>query len=505
MGRSIGWAETSITAFVGRARRGPVDEPVEVFSFVEFERIFGSLWAESALAHSVRDFFRLGGSTAVVVRVHQAAPNDVASIVFGDGTSRLTMVASSPGAWGRQLSAVIDDDVTDPDDPTLFNQKVVDGGTGVVERFEDISFARASRRRVDVVLRSSDLVRVSGPLPASALGVFPDSRSAGNGNDGATLGAVNYTTGPGMRGQQRGLYALDRVDQVNLIVVPPYTSSLDVEGQVITDTIAYAAERGAVMIMDPPSAWETVGDAVAGASAPSFPVSSHAAVYFPRLRQPDPTGGHELAAFAPSGAVAGVIAGTDGAVGVWKAPAGNHASVAGVAELSVSMTDDAIAQLNPLGVNCFKAIPNVGHVIWGARTRDGADRLGSQWKYLNVRRTALFIEESIDRGTRWVVFEPNDEPTWSEIRLSVGDFLQSLWRQGALAGASPREAYFVRCDSRTTSRRDIEGGVLNISVGFAPLKPAEFIVLELQQKALTPPKRPRWRRPQLPRIPRFRI
>jgi phage tail sheath protein FI len=209
----------------------------------------------------------------------------------------------------------------------------------------------------------------------------------------------------------------------------------------------------------------------------------NAAVYFPRLRMSDPLQEGRLAEFAPCGAVAGIMARTDSQRGVWKAPAGVDATLSGVAELTVKLTDGQNGQLNPLGVNCLRAFPVTGRVIWGARTLRGADRFADEWKYVPVRRTALFIEESLFRGTQWVVFEPNDEPLWAQIRLNIGAFMQTLFRQGAFQGRSPREAYLVKCDRETTTQNDINLGIVNILVGFAPLKPAEFVVIKIQQLA----------------------
>jgi len=491
--RIIGGVATSNTAFVGRALRGPIDEPVTISSSVDFERIFGGLWSGSHLGYSVRDFFRLGGSAAIIVRVHQEAPADVASLVVGAGATQLTLEAASPGAWGSQLSAVIDDDEVNPNDSTLFNLTVVDDATHKVEIYREVSIAPGSRRRVDAIVeQQSSLVRIPGALP-SAFGQLPLRAAASDGNDGAPLGAINFTTGAGLAAQGRGLYALDRAGSINLIVIPPYTGRGDVEDQVIADTIEYATRRGAILIMDPPSSWTGPAEAIDGAAAPAFPVSSHAAVYYPRIRQTDPTGGDALVTFAPSGAVAGVIARTDILRGVWKAPAGVAASLDGVSELSAQLSADEIDELSQLGVNCFNAIPAAGHVIWGARTREGADRLDSEWKYLQVRRTALFIETSLQRGTRWVASERNGEATWSQIRDSVEAFMDSLFRQGAFAGPTPKEAYFVKCDAETTTEQDIADGMVKVVVGFAPLKPAEFVVLELQQKAGRA-TRSRWRR-----------
>ena len=155
----------------------------------------------------------------------------------------------------------------------------------------------------------------------------------------------------------------------------------------------------------------------------------------------------------------------------------------GVQDLSLTLTDQENGLLNPLGVNCLRSFPLIGTVVWGARTLQGADALTSQWKYVPVRRTALMIEESLYRGTKWVVFEPNDEGLWGQIRLNIGAFMQTLFRQGAFQGASARDAYFVKCDSSTTTQDDINRGVVNIIVGFAPLKPAEFVIIQIEQMA----------------------
>jgi phage tail sheath protein FI len=183
----------------------------------------------------------------------------------------------------------------------------------------------------------------------------------------------------------------------------------------------------------------------------------------------------------PSGIVAGVIARTDVSRGVWKAPAGLDASLGGVQDLQVNLNDLENGQLNPLGINCLRSFGVNGRIIWGARTLRGADESADEYKYLPVRRLALFLEESLYRGTQWVVFEPNDEPLWAQVRLNVGAFMQGLFLQGAFQVKTPRDAYFVKCDNQTTTQNDINLGILNIIVGFAPLKPAEFVVIQIQQ------------------------
>ena len=168
---------------------------------------------------------------------------------------------------------------------------------------------------------------------------------------------------------------------------------------------------------------------------------------------------------------------------VWKAPAGTEASLTGVLGVKTVLTNDENGVLNPKAVNCIRNLPVYGTVVWGARTLQGNDERGSEWKYIPVRRTALFLEESLYRALKWVVFEPNDEPLWAQIRLNIAAFLQGLFRQGAFQGRTPREAYFVKCDRETTTQADINLGIVNIIVGFAPLKPAEFVVIKLQQIA----------------------
>ena len=274
-----------------------------------------------------------------------------------------------------------------------------------------------------------------------------------------------------------------------LLCVPPLTREPggDVNSQTRSAAADYCLARRAMYIVDPLMAWDKPSDLTdaSGLDSVSWGLarSANAALYFPYLRQPDPLQENRLADFAPCGAVAGIMARTDGQRGVWKAPAGNDATLNGVVELTVKLTDGENGQLNPLAVNCLRSFPVIGRLVWGARTLRGADQLASEWKYLSVRRTALFLEESLFRGSQWVVFEPNDEPVWAQIRLNVDAFMQNLFRQGAFQSRSPREAYFVKCDRETTTQNDIDLGIVNIEVGFAPLKPAEFVVIKLQQIA----------------------
>jgi phage tail sheath protein FI len=290
--------------------------------------------------------------------------------------------------------------------------------------------------------------------------------------------------------KKTGIYALEKADLFNLLCIPPDQRDGDTPQDVYQAAMQYCVDRRAVLLVDPPAAWGSAGDMAASTAASGLSnlglsgvQARNAAIYFPRLIELDPFNQSRPDVFVPCGAIAGVMASTDVQRGVWKAPAGLDAAINGIAGLQVNLSDDENGMLNPLGINCLRFFQINGRVVWGARTLRGADQLADEYKYVPVRRLALFIEESLYRGTQWVVFEPNDEPLWAQIRLNVGAFMHNLFRQGAFQGTTPRDAYFVKCDKETTTQNDIDLGIVNIHVGFAPLKPAEFVVIKLQQMA----------------------
>jgi phage tail sheath protein FI len=290
-----------------------------------------------------------------------------------------------------------------------------------------------------------------------------------------------------------GIYALLKVDLFNLLSIPDATralpsnpASLDpaVNPQAIySAAITLCDQRRAFLLVDPPPTASSVTAAVDWKSTGLGSTDGNGAAYWPRLRAADPLNMNNLRSFAPSGAVAGIIAATDGSRGVWKAPAGINAALNGVQGLTYQLTDPENGLLNPLGLNSLRTFPVYGSVVWGARTLAGADALASQWKYVPVRRMALYLEESLYRGLQWAVFEPNDEPLWAAIRLNVSSFLQTLFLRQAFQGKTPDEAYFVKCDGETTTQTDIDNGIVNVLVGFAPLQPAEFVVIQIEQLA----------------------
>jgi uncharacterized protein len=439
----------------------------------------------------------------VIVRLFKPAAADdsgVSELTIGN----LVLDASSPGAWGNKLigrvsyptdtkaaEAVAARYGLQPND--LFDLTIEDQGAQRTEVFRNVAVAAAGgARRLDRVLDAeSSLVRVR--RDNAGVPQLPNARPANNaagagqdGNDGAALLPADFI---GQENLKTGVYALLKTDIFNLLVIPP-----DVRGGTLDSTVWEKAaelcfDRRAFLIVDPPAIWDanpdtaaqTVKTAQQATPIISLTNASHAALFFPRVRRRDPLRDGQMETFTPSGAVAGVMARTDVNRGVWKAPAGIEASLAGVDELTVRLTDDENGLLNPIGVNCLRTFPNIGRVVWGARTLRGSDQLADDYKYVPVRRLALFIEESLYRGTQWVVFSPNDEPLWAQIRLNVGAFMQRLFRQGAFQGSSPRDAYFVKCDSETTTQDDINRGIVNIVVGFAPLLPAEFVIITIQQ------------------------
>lgn len=310
---------------------------------------------------------------------------------------------------------------------------------------------------------------------------------ANSASDGTLLSKADNFTPERSETDKKGLYALEKADLFNLLCVPPYTSDGNVEVSLVSEAAAYCEKRRAMLLVDPPSDWTSKQAAVEKIKDNQLDHigtrSKNAALFFPRIKKPNPRRDNQVEEFVPSGTVAGIFARTDTQRGIWKAPAGLDAALIGVPQLSVNLTDDENGELNPLGVNCLRSMPAAGRVVWGARTLQGDDRLASEWKYIPVRRLALFLEESLYRGTHWVVFEPNDEPLWAQIRMNIGAFMHNLYLQGAFKGSSPKEAYFVKCDKETTSQNHINLGIVNIHVGFAPLKPAEFVVIQIQQMA----------------------
>jgi len=302
---------------------------------------------------------------------------------------------------------------------------------------------------------------------------------------------ANLTVGaaPGITS---GIRLLDKLTDVNILSIPGWSQmSYSVAVQFINDGTAYCDKvrssqarplrdlfyvtNTPVSITEPTDARDFVRNQISTTSA-----GGYTAIYYPWITVTDPIGtASPTISIPPAGTIAGLYASIDNRRGVWKAPAGTEAGLAGIISLADQVNDIKQDLLNPHGVNVIRRVPGAGVVSWGARTL----ATNPEWKYIPVRRTAILIEVSIYEGIQWAVFEPNDEPLWSSLRLTINSFMTTLFRAGAFQGATPEAAFFVKCDSETTTQNDIDLGRVNIQIGFAPLKPAEFVIVKISQKA----------------------
>jgi hypothetical protein len=468
--RTISGVATSIALFIGWAARGTTDRALRLTSFADFERQYRGLDRRSLLGYAVRQFYENGGSDAYVLRI---ADDDAESAEAAIGD--LTLTASSPGEWANDYRVRL---TQRADDPTRFKLEVLHepSSNAIVESFENLSMSDSDSRFVETVVNGrSAFISVSTSTATTPGNATVDLDATTAGDDGTVIGPDDAD----FRTVLLALFGTgtitDRIDLFNIVCVPGLTHAATIQ----TLQGHCRARRAFLLVDSGPD--DTVGTlSLTGLTGPD---AMNSALFFPWVVGPDPLQEGALRAFPPCGFVAGVFARTDATRGVWKAPAGSDAGINGAAGLAITMSDAENGQLNPQGVNCLRTLPVFGNVVWGSRTLHGHNDRASEWKYVPVRRLALFLEESLYRGTQWVVFEPNDEPLWAQIRLNIGAFMQGLFRQGAFQGRSPREAYFVKCDRTTTTQTDINLGIVNIIVGFAPLKPAEFVVIKIQQIA----------------------
>jgi phage tail sheath protein FI len=410
----------------------------------------------------------------------------------------LNLFANNPGAWGNNLRVTVT--VQPPPNSDRFNLLVQEvdpnrGAISTLESFVNLSVSPTDPQYVVAVIDNDSnyitlLAPGAAPPPPPPSG--PPSATAGavalsGGSDGAVLvPASDQNFELVMLNDPLGVYLLRRVDIFNLLCVPGETDAVSIQ-----KLQAFCFGERAFYIVDPP---QTATHASLQKSGPTgTPLGSgtsitgtgsqNSAYYFPWVLAPDPLFGNRPTLFPPCGFVAGIYAATDAGPGVWKAPAGINTALTGVSGLQFVLTDVENGDLNIQAIDCLRQFKVYGDVVWGARTLQGSDQAGSEWKYIPIRRLALFIESSLYNGTQWVVFEPNDEKLWGQIRMNVGAFMQGLFLKGAFQGTSPHQAYFVKCDSENNPQSSINLGIVNITVGFAPLFPAEFVVIQIVQMA----------------------
>jgi phage tail sheath protein FI len=522
-------APTSIAAFVGYSHpyhTGAFGEAVQIFSFTDYQTYFGGLFSsgitDASLPRAVYQFFLNGGSTAWVVGLQPGLFDTDLVTRLGPGgvypTFTIPTAGTGAGPFGLVFSSL---QPIDTITPSIKLTNVRSGGAVFdviitygtqIETYRGITLptgAKPAPTDPDVMINGiSKLVTV-----AKASGGFGNSYPAA-----ATVpptpppawadvtAGQTYTTGYsaadflGDGTSTPGIFepnsTLDNVEIFNLLLIPGIT-----DNAVVSAALAFAERKRAFCIIDAPAQAPAVKLPPPAATPPNpqpivnwmtgltdgtyeLPESQNGALYYPYLLSTDPVTG-KVIPMAPSGFVAGIYAATDASRGVWKAPAGlatNVLNTTGPVSSGI-MNDQQQGVLNLQSINCLRAFSGVGTVVWGARTLVGANPAYQQWMYVPVRRMTLFIEQTLLANLRWVVFEPNDEPLWVAITSSISAFMLSLFRQGALQGSTPSDAFQVKCDSTTTSPDDQAKGIVNIVVAFAPLKPAEFVVVKIAQLA----------------------
>ncbi|HEX8353320.1 MAG TPA: phage tail sheath subtilisin-like domain-containing protein [Pyrinomonadaceae bacterium] len=429
-----------------------------------------------------------GGSPAVVL---PPANRSLLININGDGPQLITL--ANPVTTGPEIAAAITTAVSalmplrGSTDPLAFDNFSAGfaGGlytltSGAAGRGSSVEVTDAPAGNAAALLklgktRGNEQTGAAPLRPAVASNVFvgdaavaPPVSAVTAGSDGVTPQEVDY---------QNGFRLLDPLMDVNIIAVPGVGSK-----SMVDYGANYCDRRGDCFFIGDMGATDDTKEEAQGFVTGLTVKSSYAAVYTPWLKATDPSGAStEPILLPPSGYMAGLYARTDARRGVWKAPAGTEANVGGALGLMREISDAEQDTLNPVGANVIRAFPAAGIVAWGARTL--ATQSNPEYRYIPVRRTAIFLEQSIYRGIQWAVFEPNDETLWSSLRLNVGAFMMLQFQAGAFQGRSASDAFFVRCDSKTTTQADVDAGRVNIHVGFAPLKPAEFVVLRLSQKA----------------------
>jgi hypothetical protein len=424
--------------------------------------------------------------------------------VAGDATTASNLIggvqwyANSPGSWANSINVVISNVVATNH---TFNLQVIRvNGTQfqTLESYTNLSSIPTSPQfAVTVINNDSSYITLTPPggtapmtlaLPTATAAATPPGLTLNGttaGFDGTTLVPDTAAFETQLNGITTGYQLLANVSIFNLLCVPGETNS-----GVIPLLQAFCVANRAFLIVDAdqtataatgPNALRIRGPSDSSGTSLVDASAGNSAFYFPWVLAADPAVGFRPALFPPCGFVAGIYAATDAGRGVWKAPAGINTGLTGALGLQYYLTDLQNGDLNILGVNCLRQFHTYGNVVWGARTIAGSDAAGSQWQYIPIRRLALFLESSLYRGTQWVVFEPNDETLWGQIRLNVGAFMQGLFLQGAFAHTTPQKAYFVKCDAENNPDSSVAQGIVNILVGFAPLYPAEFVVIQIQQ------------------------
>lgn len=479
--QTIARAPTAIAAFVGRTLRGPINRPVAISSFTDYQGIFGGLWQPSMLSYAVEQYFENGGRHALIVRVVNGARPPTLELPTADGTLKLEAL----GCGTREfLRASVDYDGIGENEEDCFNlviQRVRAAGSEHVEDqeiFRRLSIDADANRFVVVALTESALARVIGEVPLTrpqptlrhdGRGSIGYAHSRSDGDDGAPLTDYDVI---GSAVSATGLFALRAAEHFNFLCIPPLERETDVGMSVLLVAARFCRERNAMLIVDPPRAWISTERALHDLREWQFH-HENALMYFPRILGFDRLR-RRFEQFAPGGAVAGLLARTDETCPLWSAAEADEPLLRPNYRPVCTVSEAERVRLGQMGVNTLQAVRPTVRSGFSARTLAAGSSGSSDWKYLAARRLALFIVTSIERGTRWVVFETNGPELWQRVTLQVESFLASLDHEGAFVGRDDDETFFVVCDERINSHSDVRTGTINVLVGFAALRPGEY-------------------------------
>lgn len=467
---------TSTGAFIGKAQRGPVNEARLITNWTQFTDTFGTFIKDCVLAYSVYQFFNEGGTKCYVVRGAKGSATTLTKSQFdildSAAANTLTVLANSEGVWGDDITVKVEDESIIPGETTAradYFKLVIEYDGDEVEAFDNVSMLDSVIDHVALRVNSKwiEVVDTADTRPTN--GTYP----LVGGLDGDALVTTDWASADGF------IFAFDPIDDINIVAIP------DALGNPIVTIAAYTycLNRGDCFYVA-----DTIRDLALVTEVVTFRQltgqfnSSYAALYYPWIEVSDPrTGGTILT--PPCGAIVGTYSHTDVVRGVHKAPAGIDVGYLNSAVgVEYKLTKGEHDVLNPIGVNVIRSFPGTGTVVWGARTLS-AD---SEWKYINIRRLFLMLEETIDEGTQWVVFEPNTPKLWGNVKRNITAFLTGVWRGGALFGATAQEAFYVKVDGENNPPDSINAGKLIIEIGVAPVKPAEFVIIRITQKAMAP-------------------
>lgn len=511
-------APTSITVFVGYTHPFKTDpsnfgKAIEIFSYADYEREFGGSYEsgliDSNVADAINMFFLNGGSDAFVVALQPKKYTDSQGNSDSKAATSKGTIAAATLEFGASPHGIVFTALEPVDAVTMTvtisnpQKQVTQGDTADVvinygtqtETYRKVNLISGDPNYIETRIGTaaspvSALVSLSADTSYPSTFPFPAGQSVMSKTTTFTkpAGAVGVFDPADFIPVFQADSALDKVAVFNLVVIPAI-----VNNAVLSEALAFCERKFAFLIMDPPVIDNADGgstnyigkfiDQSGDSNSNVAPLSQNGALYFPYLKTFDPVTANPIA-LPPSGFVAGIFARTDTNRGVWKAPAGLETTVLDTTGVVTSglMTDPRQGDLNNKGVNCLRSFPT-GTVVFGARTLVSSNPAFQQWKYVPVRRMALFIEQTLRTNLTWVIFEPNDTPLWTAIRTSVEGFMLSLFNQGALQGSTPSQAFQVKCDSSTTTQDNINNGIVNIIVAFAPLKPAEFVIIKIAQLA----------------------